>query len=287
MNLIFNLKNKKLFDIANTLKKKTKTTYYRIIREKSSDLSIFDSKFGGIPYWDFKEDYPKNERGENLFLLAQINFEKESFDDDRLPDKGILQFYISDDDFYGMDPRGDESDVQKNFRVVYHENINPNITESSIREKGIKSMDEIDEEMPINGTYKLLFKKSTGGIDSTEDYMFSSEVSNIIKEKYHENVKEEEVIAYLRNLNEDYYDIFEVLEDATGNHRLLGYPLFVQEDPRKYYKEKYGRYDTLLLQIDSEGDDMWGDGGIAGFFINEKDLKNKDFSKVLYDWEGM
>ena len=44
-------------------------------------------------------------------------------------------------------------------------------------------------------------------------------------------------------------------------------------------------YDTLLLQIDSEDDIMWGDSGIANFFISEEDLKNKNFEDMLYNWD--
>ncbi|MCB5607999.1 DUF1963 domain-containing protein [[Ruminococcus] gnavus] len=30
---------------------------------------------------------------------------------------------------------------------------------------------------------------------------------------------------------------------------------------------------------------MWGDSGICNFFITKKDLENKNFSKVLYNWD--
>ncbi|MDE5859478.1 MAG: DUF1963 domain-containing protein, partial [Oscillospiraceae bacterium] len=30
---------------------------------------------------------------------------------------------------------------------------------------------------------------------------------------------------------------------------------------------------------------MWGDMGVANFFISENDLKNLDFSKVAYNWD--
>ena len=30
---------------------------------------------------------------------------------------------------------------------------------------------------------------------------------------------------------------------------------------------------------------IWGDCGVANFFINQKDLENCDFSKVLYNWD--
>ena len=48
----------------------------------------------------------------------------------------------------------------------------------------------------------------------------------------------------------------------------------------------------MLLQVDSEFVEgerryliIWGDCGIANFFIREKDLKVQDFSNILYNWD--
>lgn len=30
---------------------------------------------------------------------------------------------------------------------------------------------------------------------------------------------------------------------------------------------------------------MWGDFGVANFFISKDDLKNKNFTKILYNWD--
>ena len=77
----------------------------------------------------------------------------------------------------------------------------------------------------------------------------------------------------------------------NGGHWLLGWPSFTQEDPREPGGplEEFG---TLLLQIDSvyneeerEYDVLWGDCGVANFFIRREDLENCDFSRVLYNWD--
>lgn len=51
-------------------------------------------------------------------------------------------------------------------------------------------------------------------------------------------------------------------------------------------------YNVMLLQVDSEFVEgerryliLWGDCGIANFFIREKDLKAQDFSNILYNWD--
>ena len=73
---------------------------------------------------------------------------------------------------------------------------------------------------------------------------------------------------------------------ASGQgSKLGGYPFFTQEDPRTY--GDYPTFDTLLLQIDTDDelDIMWGDSGVANFFIALEDLKKRNFSKVLYNWD--
>ncbi|MES1027281.1 YwqG family protein [Bacillus velezensis] len=87
----------------------------------------------------------------------------------------------------------------------------------------------------------------------------------------------------------DYFEQFddEVYDEYTANafsHKIGGYASFTQEDPRSY---SHQNHTILLLQIDSDDDidSMWGDVGIANFFIRPEDLKKKDFSNVLYNWD--
>jgi uncharacterized protein YwqG len=42
---------------------------------------------------------------------------------------------------------------------------------------------------------------------------------------------------------------------------------------------------VLLLQLDSDEEMMWGDSGIANFFIDPDDLRRGDFSRVAYHWD--
>ena len=70
-------------EIYEAIKNETCIKSYKIKKEKMDNLSIYDSKFGGIPYWDFSKEFPTDSKGEKLNLLAQINFDKERFNDDR------------------------------------------------------------------------------------------------------------------------------------------------------------------------------------------------------------
>nr|MCR5080229.1 DUF1963 domain-containing protein [Treponema sp.] len=79
------------------------------------------------------------------------------------------------------------------------------------------------------------------------------------------------------------YETF--FDEYQAGHRISGYPYFTQYDPRS----ADDGYDVLLLQIDTDDDGgnqiMWGDSGIANFFIKREDLKKRDFSNVLYNWD--
>ena len=67
-----------------------------------SETKPWESKIGGCPYLEKVEDYPKDENGNPMFFMAQINLEEMPPLED-FPTKGILQFYVVDDDDYGLE----------------------------------------------------------------------------------------------------------------------------------------------------------------------------------------
>ena len=81
------------------------------------------------------------------------------------------------------------------------------------------------------------------------------------------------------------YSIYLDPELSGDGSKLLGYPCFIQYDPRDYEEDKQ-KYDTLLLQLDSDsGYVYWGFQGLGSFFINGQKLKEGDFSDVMYNWD--
>lgn len=267
--------------IIKKIKEKTMRKSIKINEEETSNLSIFDSKFGGLPYWDENMEYPTDKNGDALILLAQINFEKTPIEDERFPKEGILQFFIGTNDLMGAD--FDNMTAQNGFRVVYHEDINTSVTKEQIRAQGIRANTELDgaseEYFPFYKQYEITFEESMEPISTA-----SNNFEEILKQSAEEVLKCD---------IEDVWSIFENDEEELINdtfyicgHKILGYPFFTQWDPREddeMYKNK--KYDTLLLQIDSVGDILWGDSGVGNFFINEEDLKNKNFNNVMYTWD--
>ena len=77
-------------------------------------------------------------------------------------------------------------------------------------------------------------------------------------------------------------DFFYELGSKASGHKLGGYAFFTQCDPRDPAVPM-----QLLFQMDSDNDinTMWGDMGIANFFIRPEDLQALRFDRVLYNWD--
>lgn len=251
--------------------------------------NLFQSKFGGVPYLPKDMEVPKNKENEQFTLLAQINIEELPKNNIYPMEEGMLQFWILNDDVLGLDY---DTHLGNGFKVVYYKEIDKSVTEEEVLEKYKPYKDE-DSYFPIEGEFSLNFKLTDGYFsDSNDDFreivdreMKKFHIEN--KEKYKEILKVYNDKEYL-----SYWDIWDILEEDKeiggklfeAGHKIGGFPNFTQSDIRKI-----GDYEILLLQIDSEGTEkneiMWGDCGIANFFIREKDLKELNFDKVIYNWD--
>ncbi len=273
------LRREEVKSVVEEIKKRTATEAFSITIDYEKQPGLFDSKFGGLPYWDLKKSYPVTDKGEKLVLLAQINLDELEFNE-KLPTSGMLQFFILMDDVYGLD--FDEPDKQNTFRVVYHEVIERSVTREQILELNLPTSDDFDGEFPVLKECAVSVKKQMAYM-TEEDYRFNKLFGQIMSEQFH--MRKKYILPYEVIGDEDFSEMEEEL--GNGGHWMLGYPFFTQEDPRS--EGTYEKYDTLLFQMDSDYEDedyvMWGDSGVANFFINYEDLKKKDFSKILYNWD--
>ena len=252
--------------------------------------NLFQSKFGGVPYLPKDMEVPKNKENKQLTLLAQINIEELPKSNIYPMEEGMLQFWILNDDVLGLDYNTHLGD---GFKVVYYKEIDKSVTEEEILEKYKPYKDE-DSYFPIEGEFSLSFKLTDGYCTASDDRfskLFIKEIEKFEKEKgkeYKEIFEKYKKNNIGYNICYDFYEIFE--EDKNLNdklfgagHKIGGYPDYTQNDIRDE------DYEILLLQIDSEGTEkneiIWGDCGIANFFIREKDLKELNFDKVIYNWD--
>ncbi|WP_191015175.1 YwqG family protein [Treponema zioleckii] len=253
------------------------------IHAAEEPLPLTKSKFGGFPYWPKNMEYPTSKAdGEKLVLLAQINFAEVPHLAD-FPESGILQFFIKAEDLYGCGFDGETA--QDNWRIIFHENIEEPMTEDELRALGVKSAGDLNNDdecyFPLNSEFALSFEETVHSIGPECDDRFDNAVEKAAKEL---NLPvPEEAVSSFNVLNNEVYETF--FDEYQAGHRISGYPYFTQSDPRS----ADDGYDVLLLQIDSVNDYgpeiMWGDSGVANFFIRREDLKKRDFSKVIYNWD--
>ena len=243
----------------------TRINYLKIVTKPSSNLSVYDSKIGGIPYWPKDKEYPYFDK--NIAkLICQINFSELSkkFDlnviNPYLPKTGLLQFFIKNDDFYGL---SFESDISSQCHVQYHENLLlPHSLTFNEEQENL-----IDDDMPYNEQLELNFLLNN-------EILGPSDLCNLDKFS--------SIIPDFDNLDDDLMDW---VYDNVSNEgsKIGGYAHFTQQD--NWIKEKYSNNMFLLLQLDTDENIMWGDSGVANWRISEEDLKQMNFTNILYNWD--
>ncbi|KEK23416.1 YwqG family protein [Bacillus gaemokensis] len=235
-----------------------------------SETTLFESKFGGYPYLPIHHEHPKDSTGKPMMLLAQLNFE-EIPHIEPMPTKGLLQFFVSgEDDLVGAD--FDHPTKQKDFRIIYHAEINQDKNQIVTDFSYLNALDL--EYFVVPEAAKLSFEAGYQPV-TIGDYRFGA----FSKDR----IDLEEVVDA-----EDEIELAELYEEQFEGqgHKIGGYPFFTQTDPREWGKI-YREHNILLLQIDTDDSlgIMWGDCGVANFFIRKEDLINLDFSNVLYNWD--
>lgn len=241
----------------------TKQTFIRATAEKSRNTKLWESKVGGQPYLPKGQTWPTTPDGRELFFLAQLNFAGMP-PLPPFPTAGIVQFFILDDDLYGMD--FDEGENQDTFRVLYHPEV---VQNESVLQTSFPTLRDFDDLLPHDPdvSYPLKFSLEEE-VAAITDYRFDQIFG----------------ADFFRQFGEKEWDVMDDFGKAVRpqGHKIGGYAYFTQDDPRRADDPM-----LLLFQLDSDElmDLMWGDMGVGHFFIREKDLKAKDFSRVLYDWD--
>ena len=263
-------------DVVEEIKRRTATDCWRLTIQPNMTPGLFDSKFGGLPYWPPAMPYPTDSEGEKLILLAQIDLEQIRADTP-LPKTGLLQFFVGRGDSFGADWGGDSP---SGFQVVWHENVDRSLRPEQIRSTGIPTHADLDYWPVLRETAVTAQRVTTwmGPADGRFDAIFAQ----VWEEITGQPPAKPDFRDFLEEPDRDY--IYEQL--WSSGHHLLGWPYFEQFDPR----ETNSPYSMLLFQLDSDWTEtetyiMWASGGVGNFFINPENLKRQDFSDVLYTWD--
>jgi uncharacterized protein YwqG len=209
----------------------------------------WESKLGGCPYLEDISDYPVDTEGRPMMFLAQINC-SELMELDNMPLSGLLQFFIRDDELYGLNApcvvRYIEQYITDEKKLVSE---NP-------YEKSYKGW------LPFSKAGRMYYEAGEMPLPASCEDSFSKVFDGITFNEAQED---------------KLFDEF----DSAGS-RVGGYPYFLQSEPPFF---ETCNHVLLQLDLDDECGIMFGDAGNCNFFITEEDLKKKDFSNVEYEWQ--
>lgn len=207
----------------------------------------WESKLGGCPYLEDIGQYPMGEGGRPMMFLAQINLgEMPPLPD--FPQEGLLQFYVENDDCYGLD-----SVCVVRYIPTYTADESTLVRENPYCE-------DYEENLPFTKNCKISFER--------QEVYIGTECPEFI----------ERFNGVSEKVKEALYDFCDASDSRVG-----GYPYFVQYAPAYYTSEEY----VLLLQLDIDDTSgiMFGDSGNCTFLISREELLAKNFSNVEYDWQ--
>lgn len=256
---------------------------------RGGEPGIFESKVGGTPYLPRDMAWPLDSKGVGMELLAQVDCAGlEGLPD--FPHRGLLQFFFGLDNVFGMD--FDDPTVQKGFRVLYHETVDPTVTAAEVLAKKAeapKPEGDARYYTPLFGVYGIRFAPAEVQRINSQDFRAWDKFLAKWNELHGTDIKTQWDYYRATKISGE----FPAPKEKAPYHQMGGYPYFTQEDPRINAGE-LANLDVLLFQLDSEmlprkqgGGDLvlWGDCGVCNFFINREALRRRDFSRVCYNWD--
>lgn len=222
----------------------------------ASELTTLN-QIAGDPFINPYISIPKDIKGNDMLLLAQIDF-KDIPLQQPFPSNGVVQFFVNKD--FG------KYHFQKQYEQFSVRYIEP-ISDSDYIPYSYSDKNHI-ASAPIPYTFSgILSVEPVSSFDYQYETYFS-EFNQIIS-------------ADERTFHEIYTICF-----LGAEHKIGGYPYFIHEDFRLKHTH-LRKYDTLLLQLvdDDEYKIGYRDSGIISFFIEKEKLINKDFTDVYMHTE--
>ena len=271
-----------------------KPTVRIIPRAVQGTVPVTASKCGGVPYLPAGALAPTNQDGKPLGMVAQINC-AELPKNELYPKTGILQFWLDPYDELGLGADLKNPVSQVNTRVIYY----PNLEETNPCAHTLVMPDQEKQtemefmawsvHMDQGWEIGLSFEEASEGITPQNWWVYQSRFVELWNELYPQQPIGDftGVDAYAPTDEERPSVMFYRDIDQRSYHKLGGHPEFTQQDPRQEH-DGLDNYTINLLTMFSEDAEkfvtVWGDQGTANWLITPEQLKNRDFSKVLFEW---
>lgn len=266
--------------IAEEIKRRSTIKHYRLVLNETRVPDITGSKIGGKPYWPADKDFPVDAKGRKMLMVMQVNLAEAELSAP-LPEKGMLQWFISVDPDFMYGCRGNFDEEGTGFAIIYHEEV----AESAAPADAPTHVTVQDMLTPVKREAAIdIVAEDT--VMSVSDGRFNRLFFDIVKEITGVEHTDKWWYQYLDNDDCLYFE--RNLRMKRPCHQMLGYPVYTQDEARRDIE----RHDTLLLQLDSQFSQidrkevvMWGDMGSGYIFINSDDLAARDFTRPYYCWD--
>lgn len=241
--------------LVEAVKKKSEKEAFLINENtENKDISLFDSKAGGLPYWDFSKPYPVDSEGTKMRFIIQFNLSQLP-ENNIFPPSGLIQVFLSDT-YVDYDE----------CRIVFHKDIDYSVTETDIEMLDI----------PSNPVYSICFEKTMIPVT-----FYDNNATFVLHETAEElGIELEKTIAFYEIADSREFD------RLPEKSFLLGNPEFIDYDVRNVYLEE-NRYNTLFLQI-GENDALYCcmNCNVYWFFISGEDLNAMNFDDVFCEYDS-
>lgn len=273
------------------------------------EQSLFTSKYGGVYYVPEHEDCLRDENGYPYLLFAQFNFAKiaeQAGQHPDLPSQGLLQIFlpIFNVEIFLHDKDFDTSKCVRFYPTLPTEPINQAVLDE-VRNlwKDVENLWDINSD-----TYSNLIKDKCELFKSkypnSSTYLpFYREIFLNFSQKIG-RPKEDDIVFYdkskpysRRTLTIEEWELYTKTVGKTSGNKLLGFGNFCQGDPRNVFRYPEGDGEILgnlrlFFQLDKSKYERKENGrsyqivnantGEFQFFIDKEDLKNQNFSNMMF-----
>ncbi len=248
-------------------------------------FTIFDSHTGGLPYLPHDFEIPKDKKGEQMNLLAQINCE----DLAELPDyphEGMLQFWLS-------------NVCWEEAEVTYHRTIDRSVTEEDAKAQYLQRTGD-DYCSPLGIFCRMKFTLQEECMSRCDPRQMA------LYTQYYSELSGENITCPWNSVQSEIVDCgYDCLKDENhgSRHKVGGYRYSTQfwrgdrYDPAHPVNLDANDAPMLLFQLKSDYSydydnkahrwikALWCDAGVGHFLIRRADLLAGRYENAWFHWD--
>ncbi len=255
--------NRKILEAINEYEDQTEKKCY-FVEYLDSPTTILDDKIGGQPYLPIGEEYPKDQEGNPMALLLQVNLG--NLELANYP-KGILEVFIT-----------------TNMDAIFGNMTLPDYCYTfRFYQEGLDYQTEFPNLNIADFIYtkplKLAFNKGlTFRPYNLDDSFANNLLLDLLESKF--NVKLDYPASVRTAIGVDFYEIIDKINEAyVPKSNIGGYPFFINDIDVDYHE---GNECVFYLNNSTRlGFNIGADGGSFYLLVSKEDLKLGNFSNAI------